>query len=474
MNTKLSFRRRVPDVRRGLILFAVMIISALSACAPASHQRVVVCGMSERGVILLGAEVTRKADSIVIGELGEFMTLPAGASCPHQWQRTNFAPVNSRILDGKRGWFVIGTEDELGGTVFRLNWQNTQVEMWFQLPRGDFVLDVIWSETQGWQALTVGGNPDCGDIPLGNEYNRIRCAQRSGALYLVDNSGYYRELREASGRGRCYGVFNPQADAVAFVESEECFAYDDASSRTVVLNLDSGQSWVLSGDNEGGKPYWSPDGEEVVFEVASGVVTAKLIPPGYALAGAIGEIRVVDVESKQVRVLWPTSGSSSADYCGIATSPQVWSYDGQHLALACYAGLGYTQARSLNILNVNEDNMFSVCSIAPDDPYFLSWYPVDWSPDGNWVEWLSSYRPDGGQEFYFQNLQNNESRNLLVPSSDDLLWLRWSLDGNTLGAIRTTGEQGYLDLYSWGDFNVTATVELPQGVNWSDLYWISE
>jgi Tol biopolymer transport system component len=281
-------------------------------------------------------------------------------------------------------------------------------------------------------------------------------------------------LREASGTGRCYGAFSPQADTVAFVESEECFAYDDASSQTIVINLDNGQSWILSGNIEGGKPYWSPDGEEIVFEVASGVIPAKLIPPGHAMAGSIGEIRVANVESKQVRVLWPTPGRSSTDYCGVATSPHVWSSDGQHLALACYAGQGHTQMRSLDILNVDEDNMFRVYSIAPDDPYLLSWYQVDWSPDGNWVEWPSSYRPDVGLEFYFQNLQNNESRNLLVQPSDNSLWLRWSLDGNTLGAIRTAGEQGYLDLYSWGDFNITATVELPQGIDWLDLYWVLE
>jgi hypothetical protein len=79
-----------------------------------------------------------------------------------------------------------------------------------------------------------------------------------------------------------------------------------------------------------------------------------------------------------------------------------------------------------------------------------------------------------GSEFGFRDLCEKETRSLLLEESYNLTWIRWSLDGNTLGLVRTTEEQGYLDLFAWHDFTVRTTVELPPGVDWLDLYWISE
>jgi hypothetical protein len=252
------------------VVFLIVILLVVSGCTSVSHSRVVVCGTTKQGAVWLSARVQSAGGGIKVGELEELFTARIGARCADQWLPANYDPVTNRGGDEEHWWFVVGTNvGGLGGSVFRLEWQNghARAEEWFQLPRGDFVIDVIWTENRGWQALAIGGDPDCGNTQPGNEYLAIRCALQRGGMYLIDTSGNYTQLLKPDGVGRCEAVFNPDGTAIAFRESALCFtsAEQDASSRIVVIDLNDNELRRLPGDGQQYMPYWSPHGTQIAF-----------------------------------------------------------------------------------------------------------------------------------------------------------------------------------------------------------------
>lgn len=454
--------------RKGLILSTAIALLMSSACANLRpRSRIAICGTREHDAVILSTELISESDHLVVSGLTELVTLPPGARCPHQWQPANYDPTNSRVSNGRQEWFIVRASDsELGGTVFRLDWQDAQFEEWFQLPKGDFILDAIWSETQEWQALVVGGRPDCADIPRGNEYNRIRCAQRNGAFYLVDDSGHYAQLLEANGTGRCYGVFNSQASHVAFVESEQCFAYEGESSRIVVLDLRGRELRILSDGNAGGRPLWSPDGRVIAFETNVEVGTTETSPSVTLMSR---KVRVAEVGDGSVRVLRSAVGGKPDRDCRIATSPNAWSPDGRKLLCSCSVWQGGHGTEILVILDVSKG---SVTEVDTSVNNFDHWMGAAWI-DSDMVMW-KVVGSESRTRFNFLDLRSGEVRGLPVEPSYNWTWLRRSPDGNVLALLRTAEHRSYIDLFVWHNLAITKTIELPQGVNWVDFYWIAE
>jgi len=394
----------------------------------------------------------------------------SGATCPYQWLPANYDPITHHERDDKHLWFVVGANaGGLGGTVFRLTWRYDQAEEWFQLHPGDFVMDVIWTEKQGWQALVAGGDPHCSNTQPGNEAWAISCALQSGAIYLVDDRGNYDQLLGPDGIGRCEGVFNPSGTAVAFRESILCFtsAEQNASSRIVVVDLDSQELWRLPGDGQQYGPYWSPDGTQLAFTV---VLEAKPIgtPSTESASARISQPQVVNVWNRQVIPL-PSLVDNSSASCSLMQAPDVWSPDGQKLLCNCSIWAEEHRRETLVILDVSKGSVTEIDTFADSPGY---WPGAAWI-DSDTVEW-KIVGPRPGAELKLFDLRTGDTRSLFVEPSYNWTWLRRSPDGNMLALLRTTKDRSYIDLFAWHDLAITTTVELPQDAEWVDLYWVSE
>lgn len=449
----------------------IVILLVVSGCTSVSHSRVVVCGTTKQGAVWLSARVQSDGSAIKVGELEELFTALVGARCPHQWLPSNYDPVTHRGGDEEHWWFVVGANvGGLGGSVFRLEWQNghARAEEWFQLPRGDFVIDVIWTKNRGWQALAIGGDPDCGNTQPGNEYLAIRCALQRGGLYLIDTSGNYTQLLKSDGVGRCEAVFNPDGTAIAFRESALCFtsAEQDASSRIVVIDLNDNELWRVPGDGQQYMPYWSPDGTQIAFTAV--VELNPIVTSAGDIPIVAQQPQIADVESREIRSLSPLFSNDPNVSCSLLSAPDVWSPDGQKLLCRCSIWRpGDGKMEILGILDISDGNITEADILNPGTDY---WSGAAWF-DSNTIGWKTiGSRP----EFGFLNLESGEMRTLPVEPSHNWTWLRRSPDGDILGLVRTGERRNYIDFFAWHDLTIKTTVELPQGVDWMDLYWISE
>jgi len=417
--------------------------------------------MTDQGAVLLGTGVTTARNNIFIGKLEKLVSLPPGASCPHQWLPSQYMPVSSSQFDGVHGWFAVGvSESGLGGTVYRLDWPSLRAERWFQLPKGDMVLTVSWTKTKGWQAITVGGNPDCGDLPSWDQI-AARCAAKTGILYLVDESGRSTQLLTPGAIGRCEASFNPTGDALVFRESNQCFMVtrEEVGSRIVVVDLANGLSWSVPGEESQFAPAWSPNGKWIAFVAEVKMGSLEMFPDASIMLTA-GQVRAVNIQHRQVITL-------SQPGTGIA----YWSPDGRKIAwFRTTNTTSGSQLEVLEILDLNESKMTEITSLNKEGDHL---WAMDWSPKGDVIEWGVN-SADRGLEFGFRDLREANVRNLDTGAIHEKTWPRWSHDGNTIGLIRDTENKSFLDLISWSDFSITATVELPLGVNWKDLYWISK
>ena len=440
--------------RLALAAITVLTVSGCSLVLP-SPSRLAVCGIADTNALLLIADVETDKDAISVGKL-ESIVLPNGASCPRQWLPNLYSPSHSSKIGREYEWFVVGAEKSgLGGTVFRLNWRDAQIEEWFHLPKGDLVLDVNWTKGKKGQAIIIGGDPACGDLPLWDGIAE-KCAYKKGELRLVDKDGHFTQILGPDPVGRCEASFNPFGTAVTFRESQQCFLnyYEQVDSRIVVTDLASKRPWVVSGKEYQYGPVWSPNGKWIAF-----------IAQDTYENGADDQIQAVNVQNHQVRTLVRPHSSAS-----LANS-FAWSPDGQKLAW--FRTTNRLVSGSPEVLEVFDMKDSQAVEIATLNAARDAWQGIDWSPDGHAITW-EIMKSGGTREFGFRDLREGQTRTLAVEETYNKTWLRWSPDGSTLGLIRDTGSQDFLDLFAWSNFNITTTVELPSGVDWNDLYWISK
>jgi len=421
--------------------------------------------MTKQGAVLLMVGVKTDKDTFTTGKL-ESITLPDGASCPHQWLPIKHVSTANSKLGGEYGWFVVGaSEGGLGGTIFRLNWRDarSEPEQWIQLPRGDLILDIGWTKTKGWQAVITGGDPKCGEMPSWEEAS-IKCAQKKGLLYLVDESGHTLQISTPDSTGRCDALLDPTGAAIAFRESDQCFStvHEEVSSRIVIADLASKQVWAVPGEERQYTPVWSPDGQWLAF-VAEVKVGSLEVFPGENMALTSSQVQIVNVQSRQVRVL------SQPDIGDPVAKSLVWSPDGRKLAwFRTKKSAGGEAASVLEVFDMADNKIIEIASL---DRRNDVWWGTDWSPDGEIIIWgINKY--GSGLEFGFHDLHTGEIHTLTVGTTYNMVWPRWSRDGKILGLVRDTWDRGFLDLIAWNDFNIKTTVELPAGIRWKELYWI--
>lgn len=423
--------------------------------------------------------VKATSSGFTVGEFNEVMALPPGANCPQQWLLLEYYPALRRNLDSKHSWYVAAAnKGGVGGAVYRFNWGDTTAELWFQLPPGDFVLDVQWTKENGWQALTIGGDPRCAEVQPSNEYMTTRCALQKGTLYLVDDGGQYRQLVASNGVGRCEASFNPSGTAVAFRESNLCFSFLDqeVSSQIYIIDLSNNQMWVIEGDESRSNPIWSPDGNWIACEAATAIGSMKVFnDQNITLRGS--QIQVVEVQSHQIHALSPTSVDTECTFVASSWPQNIWSPDSRKLIWTCSEKVTDTQqVHTLEVFNIGTHTRHEVARVEQSLNLYTPWNDAAWLPENETVIWKTTSMIDSGVNvsFTFQNLESGTIHSLEVNSPTNLVWPRESSDGHIWGFIRATSEQDFLELVSWSNLAVARTVELPGDIEWLDLYWIAD
>jgi WD40 repeat protein len=435
------------------LLGLILLSSGCGAFDPQKRYPIAICGQDEKGIALYRTEVALRGDRIDVGSWEEWVRLPEGASCPSQWWPGGYDPFDHSDFNEDQGWFVVGGGSAgLGGTVYQLDWETGHFERWFQLPEGDLVLDVAWTEDLGWQALTVGGNADCAALSSADEYLGVRCALRSGAVYLVSDGGQYEQILEPGPTGRCDCVLDPRNTWIACRESNLCFtaARPEASNQLIVADGITGETWTVPGDGQQSNPHWSPDGAHLLFESAVGQSTQVQ-----------RRVYVADVDTKQIKPLSIAPDDAEARSCALAPAPNAWSPDGQRFAQVC-------SEDTLELFDVEQGSADWIHTLDGGRLQGLTW-----SPTGDALAW-SVVAEAPAFEFTVWDLEAERTYDVVWGRSEALTWPRWSPDGEMLAGVRRVDHQSYLELVGGRSLNVTETVSLPEGVSAIDVYWLAE
>ena len=151
------------------------------------------------------------------------------------------------------------------------------------------------------------------------------------------------------------GVYSPNGDRIAFRRAGEGIFVMGATGGNLDLII-----------NEGFHLSWSPDGTELVYTTAS-------VPNAYARLQPVGKLKVVNIETKDPRLLFEELDSFHPS----------WSPNGKWIAFC----RNRTSQRDIYIISARPGGEPPPPHPITDDP-FTDWGPF-WSPEGNYLYFLS-------------------------------------------------------------------------------------
>jgi eukaryotic-like serine/threonine-protein kinase len=213
----------------------------------------------------------------------------------------------------------------------------------------------------------------------------------------LDRSGK-RTSVVAGGRNASDLKLSPDAQKVAYSRG-------DPNSDIWIQELKRDVPMRLTFDTsvDKGAPIWSPDGTEVLFDIAPGGKT----PPGIyrKSSSGIGKEELLAQPKESDAMLWPTD----------------WSRDGRFIL--CVQGEIIARNRGeIWVLPVSVDRKPRVFIRAPGAAY-----DGQFSPDGRWVAYVS--RESGHEEVYVVPFDGNQVSNT-PPFEQIAITRRWQVSAN--------------------------------------------
>jgi Tol biopolymer transport system component len=222
-------------------------------------------------------------------------------------------------------------------------------------------------------------------------------AQAGSAFVWFDRTG--KRLSEvAAGRDSWDLRLSPNGQYVAYAKG-------DLNSDIWIQELKRDVPMRLTFDTsvDKGAPTWSPDGNEVLFDVVPGGKT----PPGIYRKSSSGTgAQELLVQPKQSdAVLWPTD----------------WSRDGRFI-LCVQGDITSRKRGEIWVVPVSADRKPRVFIHAPN-----AVYDGQFSPDGRWVAYVS--RESGREEVYVVPFDGNQISNT-PPFGQVAITKRWQVSAN--------------------------------------------